>query len=577
MKKYYQFIFLCLITLSGFTQTPNVLRLKIVGTDGIDEAVIRIKTGSTFGFDNSYDAYKILATSVPQIYTLLSNGTMLSINSVPEIVNEYDFSLSIKIFIDGQYNVNTTGLLSFPTTLGIFLIDQYTNTTKNLKTDSLYTFNALVSESSNRFLVRFIQRPLDVSSFSATAAGSHQINLSASPNTNNDSIVVIYNQSGVFTTPNDGNAAGNLNTSFAGGTILYKGLVGSLPNHSGLNPNQHFYYKVFSFNHMKMYSSGLAADAITTQLPVINIDSVNSFGNQLINTASTDQMYTVSGNYLNGSIRMFPSAHFQISNLGGGSFSAMDSIILTQIGGVVAPTQIFVRFLPTAVQTYVEKIAHVSIDADSVFLNVVGNGINPLKNCSITMLLQGLFNTNNNIMNEVKEGYSELPAWGAGIADKINIELHQESAPFDLVLALNNQDLHTNGLVSFTVTAAYSGNYYLKITNRNHMLTWSAIPLSFEGETINYNFTTSAIQAYQYAGGIEPQIQVAPGIYAFYLGDLDQGGWIDSDDFNLFEPALTEGIVGFVAADFNGGGWVDSDDFNLFETRLTAGTYAQFP
>ncbi|MFZ4707941.1 MAG: hypothetical protein ACOYMF_18210, partial [Bacteroidales bacterium] len=68
-----------------------------------------------------------------------------------------------------------------------------------------------------------------------------------------------------------------------------------------------------------------------------------------------------------------------------------------------------------------------------------------------------------------------------------------------------------------------------------------------------------------------------PPLFAFYLGDLDQGGWVDAIDFNLFEPELTAGSVGFILSDFDGGGWVDAVDFNMFEPRLTSGNSSEYP
>ena len=577
MKKIYSIFILFLVLFSGFSQTPNLLKMKIVGADGVDETVVRIISASTINFDNNYDAYKVLSTGVSQIYTLLPNNTMLSVNSIPDIITLYDIPLSVKIYADGQFNVNASGLLSFSNNLGIFLIDQFNGTVRNLKTDSLYSINAMVSQSSNRFLIRFIQRPLNPSSFSATSQNPHQIFLSVSPNANNDSIVVVFNQTGIFTSTIDGIAAGGINSSFAGGTVLYKGLSNGLPYHSGLSPNQHLYYKVFSYNSMKMYSSGLTSNATTLALPIIQVTSLNDFGNQYINTSSSDQSYTVSGSNLNANIIVFPTPHFEISSTGGAGFTVKDSIILPQTGGIVPASTIYVRFHPTAIQSYTERIVNVSNGADSAFLYVSGNGVSPYKTCSFNLFLEGLYNSNTNMMNAATNGITHSAVWGNGVADKINVELRQENEPYGLVLATNNVDLKTTGLAMFTISAEYNGMYFLKIANRNHLQTWSATPVSFAGDTIYYDFTNSAFKAYQLVGGNIPQAKVADGVYAFYLGDLNQSGLIDFDDFNLFEPALTYGTVGFVSSDFDGNGWVDADDFNLFEPRLRLGAFAQFP
>ena len=109
-------------------------------------------------------------------------------------------------------------------------------------------------------------------SFSATASGTTQINLTASANAADNNIIVVYNNNGTFSVPTDGAASGNTGDAFAGGTILYKGSAGSLSSHTGLLPNQTVYYKAFSFDASNYYSSGLTANATTAALsaPVSN-------------------------------------------------------------------------------------------------------------------------------------------------------------------------------------------------------------------------------------------------------------------------------------------------------------------
>ncbi len=575
MKKFYLFLLASVISLAVFSQTPNVLRFKIVGGSGVDETLIRLKAGSTFGFDGNYDAFKLISNLVPQIYTLLPDATKLTINSVPSIETEYDFPLSIIVYSDGQYNINSTGLLSFNSSLGLFLIDQLSNITRNLKIDSMYTFNALVSQSSNRFLVRFIQRPLNPATIAATSISSTQIKLNVSSNSNNDNVIVVYNQTGAFTTPPDGVAPGGVNATFANGTVLYKGLSSAIPLHSNLNPNQHIFYKVFSCNYMNMFSAGITSEA--TSKNALSISQVNDFGSVIINTTSPIQSYTISGGNLLNNIVLFPSSNFEVSLLGGGNFTAMDSIVLTQIGGFVSLTNIFVRFKPTAMQSYSQQIINVSNGADTSFLPVTGIGLNPLKSLTLTLFLEGLYSANIKRMNQTKDGNTGLAVWGDDVADKINIELCQGLSPFSLQLAINDVDLTTDGVAKLNISAEFSGNYYIKVKHRNHLQIWSSVPVSFAGGAINYDFTVSSTQAYQIPGGIDPQVQVSNGVYALYLGDLDQGGWVDSEDLNIFEPNLTIGAIGFVSSDFDGNGLVDSEDFNLFELRLTAGVYAQFP
>ena len=190
--------------------------------------------------------------------------------------------------------------------------------------------------------------------------------------------------------------------------------------------------------------------------------------------------------------------------------------------------------------------------------------------------LSGLFNNALNNMNHTLDGNTGEPYYAIGVVDKIKIDLFEETTPFAPVgVSISNINLSPDGLATFTVPRTYSGNYYIRVSSRNHLATWTALPIPFNTTVVNYDFTIDAFQAY----GSNPQIlvNINPNLYAFFLGDLDNGGWVDSDDFNLFEPDLTNGVVGFYNTDFNGGGWVDSDDFNLFEPCLTAGYTTEYP
>ncbi|MEI8204072.1 MAG: hypothetical protein WCH34_13710 [Bacteroidota bacterium] len=205
-----------------------------------------------------------------------------------------------------------------------------------------------------------------------------------------------------------------------------------------------------------------------------------------------------------------------------------------------------------------------------------------LKTIILHLYLEGLFDSNTNSMTEAQEidwntGLS-YAKYGNGVADKIQIDLYEAIAPYDPVgLSINNIDLSTNGMASFQISSTYNGTYYIRVHNRNHLETWSAIPVPFNTNPIDYYFTTDVFNAYHAQGGNDPQVQVASGLYAFYLGDLDQSLNVDFDDFNLFEPNLNDGIYGFTTADFNGNGLVDFDDFNIFEPRLNEGPFTQYP
>ena len=100
---------------------------------------------------------------------------------------------------------------------------------------------------------------INPSGVSATAISSSQINVAFIPNSFNNNVVIVVNDSAVFTTPSGAPPAQG--QPFAGGTLIYNGLV-SPYNHTGLTSAATYYYKLFSYDGVG-YSPGVTANATT--------------------------------------------------------------------------------------------------------------------------------------------------------------------------------------------------------------------------------------------------------------------------------------------------------------------------
>lgn len=112
-----------------------------------------------------------------------------------------------------------------------------------------------------------------------------------------------------------------------------------------------------------------------TPTPIISATSLTGFGNQLINTTSAYQTYTVSGSNLSDDITITPPAGFKISlTSGAGYVDNTGSLTLTQTGGSVNATTIYVVFNPTALQSYTGNIAHTSTGTTTKNVAVSGMG-----------------------------------------------------------------------------------------------------------------------------------------------------------------------------------------------------------
>ncbi|MBP9083761.1 MAG: T9SS type A sorting domain-containing protein, partial [Bacteroidia bacterium] len=99
----------------------------------------------------------------------------------------------------------------------------------------------------------------DPTTFISTAIGSSQINLTFTPNASNNNVVVVWNNTGMFTVPSG--TPPSVGSAFAGGTLLYNG-ISSPQLHSGLTSEASYFYKAFSYNGTT-YSTGLNSNATT--------------------------------------------------------------------------------------------------------------------------------------------------------------------------------------------------------------------------------------------------------------------------------------------------------------------------
>lgn len=116
------------------------------------------------------------------------------------------------------------------------------------------------SESTNQISVDPAQN------FSAVSTGPTQIDLNWALNAASDNVLIAYNTTNNFADPNDGTnyVVGNQLQS-GKGFILYKG-NSTAYNHSSLNLNTKYYYKIWSFDGSYIYSNSVLDSATTSSV-----------------------------------------------------------------------------------------------------------------------------------------------------------------------------------------------------------------------------------------------------------------------------------------------------------------------
>jgi hypothetical protein len=147
-------------------------------------------------------------------------------------------------------------------------------------------------------------------------------------------------------------------------------------NVSGLTPSTVYYYHAYATN---AAGTGYGNEQTFTTLsltPTLTATALTAFGNVCINTTAGPNSFTINGSALNTTnISVGPLAGFTFSTTSGGTYTA--SLSLTQPGGTYTQ-QIFVRFTPTAVQSYNGNIPVSGGGAAAINVAASGAGINTI-------------------------------------------------------------------------------------------------------------------------------------------------------------------------------------------------------
>ncbi len=128
--------------------------------------------------------------------------------------------------------------------------------------------------------------------------------------------------------------------------------------------------------------------------------------------------------------------------------------------------------------------------------------------------------------------------------------------------------IHTDGTASMQFPLSVNGNaYFIAVKHRNHLETWSKLPVMFSSTT-DYDFSSSLAQAYD-DGVNPPMATVAGGKFAFYGGDVNQDGGIDATDQGEVDNDVALFAFGYNTTDITGDGSTDASDMQAVDNNLT--------
>ena len=202
---------------------------------------------------------------------------------------------------------------------------------------------------------------------------------------------------------------------------------------------------------------------------------------------------------------------------------------------------------------------------------------------NLKVLIDGYYIYNSNPPLMVPARYTNLLESGssnpglATDADMIQVELRRPSS-LEVASYTVNGMLKTNGMLQCSFpTSALVGTYYIVVKHRSCLPLWSSTPISITATTM-YNFTDAATKAYS-DGDIPAMKEIALGVYAIYMGEMNEDDYLDASDFPIWwsDIALSNDGEYLLDSDFNGDTFVDNNDFPIFDFNSAVGLNTQRP
>jgi hypothetical protein len=133
----------------------NQLTITASANNYSDKTVVTFAQEATENFDLQIDGLKINGLEeAPQLFTL-SGETKYSINNLPLFEDQRTIDMNFETQFTGQVMLNFEGMESFDPSINIYLKDELTNQTINLRNQPVYTFNHNPENDASRFKLVF--------------------------------------------------------------------------------------------------------------------------------------------------------------------------------------------------------------------------------------------------------------------------------------------------------------------------------------------------------------------------------------------------------------------------------------
>ena len=190
-------------------------------------------------------------------------------------------------------------------------------------------------------------------------------------------------------------------------------------------------------------------------------------------------------------------------------------------------------------------------------------------NIQIKAFLEGLYGGHGTMTPAPYNTNGNSPS---SVADTIVIELHGVAIPC-LTKHSYKTTLNINGIANSSFPNSIIGNsYYIVVKHRNSNETWSANPVLISSNNTSYDFSLSASKAF----GNNLQ-NMGNGVFAIFVGDINQDGAIDFNDYPSLDISSNNGDLGYNSTDLNGDASTDFNDYPILDINSNYGIYTNRP
>ncbi|MEP7145537.1 MAG: hypothetical protein ABI792_00870 [bacterium] len=143
------------------------------------------------------------------------------------------------------------------------------------------------------------------------------------------------------------------------------------------------------------------------------------------------------------------------------------------------------------------------------------------------------------------------------VKDTVRVYLRNATTPFAVVdSAVSVLDSLGKGYFRF-LNAASGVNYYLEATHRNSINTWSAMPVTFTGNELAYDFTAAASAAFG------DNLKLKGSEWTIFSGDITRDGAVNLSDITAVVNAAASFSTGYIITDVTGDNVANLSDITI--------------